>query len=67
MLSELNIRKAKVEDHDDLLPLLHETAHQCPSLATLPESCLPEEPFALSRLIDSQASNSAFSLSWQGS
>lgn len=49
------MRHAKVEDHDDLLPIVAAAAAgSCPSLAALPESCKPDEPFALTRLIGSQ-------------
>lgn len=51
----MQIRHAKVEDHDDLLPIVEAaTAGPCPSLAALPLSCDPEQPFALTRLISSQ-------------
>lgn len=51
------VRRAKVEDHDDLLPVVAAAAAgSCPSLAALPESCKPEEPYALTRLIGNQDS-----------
>jgi hypothetical protein len=51
----LQIRRARVEDHDDLLPIVAAAAAgPCPSLAALPESCQPDQPFALTRLISSQ-------------
>jgi hypothetical protein len=38
-----------------LLPIVAAAAaSSCPSLAALPESCKPEQPFALTRLIGSQ-------------
>lgn len=48
------VRRARVEDHDELVPLLAAGQAACPSLATLPETCLPDQPFALTRLISSQ-------------
>jgi hypothetical protein len=49
------VRHAKVEDHDDLLPIVAAAAAgPSPSLAALPESCKPDQPFALTRLIGSQ-------------
>lgn len=51
------MRRAVVEDHDDLLPILAAgAAGRCPSLAALPDSCNPAEPYALTRLIGSQDS-----------
>uniref|UniRef100_A0A383WNS6 Cilia- and flagella-associated protein 61 N-terminal domain-containing protein n=1 Tax=Tetradesmus obliquus TaxID=3088 RepID=A0A383WNS6_TETOB len=55
VLPPLQVRHAKVEDHDDLLPMVAAAAAgACPSLAALPESCKPDQPFALTRLIGSQ-------------
>ncbi|WIA39160.1 hypothetical protein OEZ86_005287 [Tetradesmus obliquus] len=55
VLPPLQVRHAKVEDHDDLLPMVAAAAAgACPSLAALPESCKPYQPFALTRLIGSQ-------------
>jgi hypothetical protein len=46
-----------VEDHDDLLPIVAAAAAgPWPSLAALPQSCEPEQPYALTRLISSQDS-----------
>jgi hypothetical protein len=53
------VRHARIEDHDDLLPIVGfsaSAAGPCPSLAALPESCQPGEPYALTRLIGSQDS-----------
>lgn len=53
----MQVRHARVEDHDDLLPIVAAAAAgPCPSLATLPQSCQPDEPFALTRLINSRDS-----------
>jgi hypothetical protein len=53
----LQVRHARVEDHDDLLPIVAAAAAgPCPSLATLPQSCQPDDPFALTRLINSKDS-----------
>lgn len=57
VLPTLACRHARVEDHDDLLPIVAAAAAgPCPSLAALPQSCDPEQPFALTRLIGSQDS-----------
>lgn len=54
----LQVRHARVEDHDDLLPIVAAAAAgPCLSLATLPQSCQPDEPFALTRLINSRDSH----------
>jgi hypothetical protein len=53
----VQVRHARVEDHDDLLPIAAAAAAgSCPSLAALPQSCQPDQPFALTRLISSQDS-----------
>lgn len=54
LLPRLAVRVARVEDHDDMVPLLERGEQQYPSLARLPDSCTPGEPFALTRLISSQ-------------
>lgn len=54
----VQVRHARVEDHDDLLPIVAAAAAgSCPSLAALPQSCQPDQPFALTRLISSQDSH----------
>lgn len=51
----LQVRPARVEDHDDMLPIVTAAAAGChASLAALPQSCDPDAPFALTRLIGSQ-------------
>lgn len=65
MLPPLAVRRARVQDHDELLPLLQRAARRCPSLARLPESCRPDEPFALARLIASQDADNALLVAQQ--
>jgi hypothetical protein len=55
----LSVRRARVQDHDELLPLLQSAARRHPSLAQLPDSCRTDEPFALTRLISSQDAGNA--------
>jgi hypothetical protein len=51
------VKHARVEDHDDLLPIVAAAAAgPWPSLAALPQSCEPAQPYALTRLISSQDS-----------
>ncbi|GLC35782.1 Cilia- and flagella-associated protein 61 [Pleodorina starrii] len=50
----LTIRPARVEDHDDMLPILQRCERAFPALAKLPESSRPEEPFALTRVVAGQ-------------
>ena len=50
----LMIRRARVEDHDDMVPIMESSGAQFPALAKLPENCRPEEPFALTRLVANQ-------------
>jgi len=54
LMPQLSLRRARVQDHDELLPLLQRAATRHPALAQLPDSCKPNEPFALTRLITSQ-------------
>jgi hypothetical protein len=53
------VRRARVQDHDEIAPLLQRAAARHPSLARLPDSCRPDEPFALTRLIGSQDAGNA--------
>jgi hypothetical protein len=41
-------------------------AGHCPSLAALPVSCQPDEPFALTRLISSQDKDNAVLIAQEG-
>ncbi|EFJ42895.1 hypothetical protein VOLCADRAFT_107000 [Volvox carteri f. nagariensis] len=50
----LAIRLARVEDHDDMLPILQRCERAFPALAKLPESSRPDEPFALTRVVAGQ-------------
>ncbi|KAG1678295.1 hypothetical protein FOA52_013916 [Chlamydomonas sp. UWO 241] len=50
----LTVRAARVEDHDDLVPLMAAGEVRYPALARLPEACNPGEPFALTRLVTGQ-------------
>ncbi|GLI68959.1 hypothetical protein VaNZ11_013487, partial [Volvox africanus] len=50
----LTIRPARVEDHDDMLPILQRCERAFPALAKLPESSRPNEPFALTRVVAGQ-------------
>ena len=50
----LAIRRARVEDHDDMMPIMEASGVRYPALAKLPASCRPEETFALTRLVASQ-------------
>ncbi len=54
VLSPLAIRPARVEDHDDMLPILERCEAAFPALAKLPESSRPAEPFALTRVVAGQ-------------
>ncbi|GAX75485.1 hypothetical protein CEUSTIGMA_g2928.t1 [Chlamydomonas eustigma] len=53
-LPPLTIRRSTVEDHDDMVPIMESSALRYPALSRLPESCHPEEAFALTRLVSSQ-------------
>ena len=53
-LPPLAIRRARVEDHDEMVPIMEASGARFPALAKLPESCRPEETFALTRLVASQ-------------
>lgn len=64
-LPALSVRRARVQDHDELLPLLQRAAARHPSLARLPDSCAPGEPFALTRLIGSQDQGNALVVAHQ--
>ena len=55
-LPPLAIRPARVEDHDDLLPVLELAGRKFPALAKLPETSRPDEPFALTRVVSGQDS-----------
>ena len=48
----LNIRPARVSDHDDMLPVFRSEARRLPELARMPESARPEVDFALTRLVE---------------
>lgn len=50
----LAIRAARVEDHDDMLPILQRCKQTFPALAKLPDSSNPQEPFALTRVVAGQ-------------
>lgn len=54
VLPPLAIRPARVEDHDDMLPILERCESAFPALAKLPESSRPNEPFALTRVVAGQ-------------
>eukprot|EP00798_Chlamydomonas_sp_ICE-L_P016739 gene16739-23010_t len=56
VLPPLLIRRACVEDHDDMLPILTSAEERLPALAKLPESSRPEEAFALTRVVAGQGS-----------
>ena len=57
ILPSLSVRRAVVEDNDDMVPLMDIASVKYPALASLPESCSPEEPFALTRLVSNQDSS----------
>lgn len=59
----LTVRRAVVEDHDEMLPIMEATLSKYPALASLPESCSPDEPFALTRLVSSQDSSNCMLIS----
>lgn len=48
----LNIRPARVSDHDDMLPVFRSEARRLPELARMPDSARPEVDFALTRLVE---------------
>lgn len=48
----LSVRQARVEDHDDLTPVVEAMRQGYPDLAHLPASVKPAEKFALARLIE---------------
>ncbi|KAK3268481.1 hypothetical protein CYMTET_23019 [Cymbomonas tetramitiformis] len=50
----LLVRRACVEDHDDLVPVLQRAAARSSALTSLPPFTAPEEDFALARLISAQ-------------
>ena len=54
VLPPARVRRARVEDHDDLLPVLDSAAARFPHLTSLPEWTRPEESFGLARLISAQ-------------
>ncbi|KAL6751227.1 hypothetical protein V8C86DRAFT_2782277 [Haematococcus lacustris] len=54
VLPPLAVRRARVEDHDDMLPVLTQASTRYPALAKLPESSSPDEPFALTRVVSGQ-------------
>ena len=54
VVPRLELRRARVEDHDDMVPIMEASAARYPALAKLPASSRPEEAFALSRLVASQ-------------
>ncbi|GMH33563.1 hypothetical protein BSKO_01397 [Bryopsis sp. KO-2023] len=54
VLPPMTIRAARVEDCEDLLPILQRAQVKYPDLAQLPEWCTPEENFALARVIEHQ-------------
>ena len=49
------VRPAKVEDHDDLVPVVRGMRSKFPDLAELPDSVKPGEEFALARLIENDS------------
>eukprot|EP00899_Mesostigma_viride_P014087 jgi/Mesvir1/2267/Mv19310-RA.2 len=51
LLPQLRVRDARVEDCDDLAPVMDAGFRACPPLATLPAATLPERQFALARAI----------------
>ena len=54
VVPSLDVRRARVEDHDDMIPIMEASSVRYPALAKLPASCRPEEAFALSRLVANQ-------------
>ncbi|QDZ19510.1 flagellar associated protein [Chloropicon primus] len=52
---KLVVRPAKVEDHDDLVPVVEEMKAKFPDLSQLPDSVKPGEKFALARLIENDS------------
>eukprot|EP00240_Pyramimonas_obovata_P015320 CAMPEP_0118930558 /NCGR_PEP_ID=MMETSP1169-20130426/7197_1 /TAXON_ID=36882 /ORGANISM="Pyramimonas obovata, Strain CCMP722" /LENGTH=296 /DNA_ID=CAMNT_0006872927 /DNA_START=256 /DNA_END=1143 /DNA_ORIENTATION=- len=54
VLPTLRVRRAAVEDHDDLVPVLKRAQARKAALSSLPESSDPDEQFALARLIRAQ-------------
>ena len=73
VLTPLLIRRARVEDHDDMLLLLESAGKRFPALAKLPMSSRPEAAFALTRVVSGQvgrevpkhtAPTCKFKLSW---
>lgn len=54
VVPRLEVRRARVEDHDDMVPIMEASGARYPALAKLPASCRPEEAFALSRLVANQ-------------
>ena len=49
------VRPAKVEDHDDLVPVVEEMRSNFADLSELPDSVKPGEKFALARLIENDS------------
>jgi hypothetical protein len=55
VVPQLVVRRARVQDNDEMAALLQRgAAGRHAGLVQLPESCRPDEPFALTRLIDCQ-------------
>ena len=52
-LSPVMVRRARVEDYDDLLPVLEAAAKRYPQLSTIPTDESDVQEFALARLISS--------------
>ena len=52
-LSPVIVRRARVEDYDDLLPVLESSAKRYPQLSTIPADESDVQDFALARLINS--------------
>ena len=52
---KLVVRPAKVEDHDDLVPVVEEMRSKFADLSELPDSVKPGEKFALARLIENDS------------
>ncbi|MEW5309849.1 MAG: hypothetical protein WDW38_001700 [Sanguina aurantia] len=50
----LNIRPARVQDHDQMLPVLARGKALYPEMSELPQASRPTEPYALTRLVEDQ-------------
>ncbi|MEW5303374.1 MAG: hypothetical protein WDW36_006075 [Sanguina aurantia] len=54
VMPPLNIRPARVQDHDQMLPVLRRGKALYPEMSELPQASRPAEPYALTRMVEDQ-------------